>query len=331
MYLAYILSMTDTFHAWMPITKSYDGKLVGILSDTSLDRDDEFMTKELIVKWSKNKTLKALANHENKMQSWVGGWSNLKVVEKGENIALTAEPWFFSGEANPLASQIKKQVEEAIANGESPGISIGALPLSNITKEIDGKIHRGYSDAELLEATWVPIQSNRNATFGHIAKQFDIDLTKPKEVEDCVQALMNDPEFHPQEGRSKEESAWAVCQSKKKEGCKGCKFKSEEKKEEVIEVQKLEEPQKMVEEELVKESPLEAQVQKEVEKVEEVKKEENSEVQKLLDENKVLKEKIETLEKQAVLKATVEVPSVVKATEMEMTIENLLRKKAGIL
>jgi len=279
--------MEERFNVWMPVSKSADGRLVAILSDTSLDRDDEFMTKELIMKWAKNKTLKALANHENKMQSWVGGWSNLKVIEKGENTALVADPWFFSAEANPLAAQIKKQVEEALAKGEAPGISIGALPLGQVTKEIEGRILRGYSDAELLEATWVPIQSNRNATFGHLAKQFDLE--------------------------------------------------SHENKVEEIQVQKSTEEIKMTEE-VITESPLETQVQKEIEQVvqkevEEVKKEENNEVQKLIEENKVLKEKLDTLEKQSILKATVENPALTLeiVKEMDMTIENMLRKKAGLI
>jgi hypothetical protein len=35
----------------------------------------------------------------------------------------------------------------------------------------------------------------------------------PQQVEDCVKALMADPDFKPQEGKTKEESAWAVCQA----------------------------------------------------------------------------------------------------------------------
>lgn len=33
----------------------------------------------------------------------------------------------------------------------------------------------------------------------------------PKQIERCVMALMNDPDFTPEPGRSKEESAWAIC------------------------------------------------------------------------------------------------------------------------
>ena len=39
----------------------------------------------------------------------------------------------------------------------------------------------------------------------------------PASVERCVQALMKDPDFKPQNGRTKEESAWAVCTKKYQE------------------------------------------------------------------------------------------------------------------
>lgn len=37
------------------------------------------------------------------------------------------------------------------------------------------------------------------------------DVKKPAELDRCVQALMDDPDFKPEEGRTKEESAYAVC------------------------------------------------------------------------------------------------------------------------
>ena len=38
----------------------------------------------------------------------------------------------------------------------------------------------------------------------------------PKSVDDCVKALMANPDFEPQEGKTKEDSAWAVCQTQHK-------------------------------------------------------------------------------------------------------------------
>lgn len=173
-----IESPQEIMKLWMPITKNHEGVFSGILSDTSIDRDNEYMSKDLIQKWAKAGSLPALANHDNKMQSWVGGWSNLRVVEKGKHMALVAEPKFFSKEANPLADNIKKQIEEAIAMGLNAGISISAIPKKH--QMVEGK--RMWTEAELLEATFVPIQSNRNATYGHIAKDFDIGSEVYKEI-----------------------------------------------------------------------------------------------------------------------------------------------------
>ena len=160
---------------WMPVTKNTTtGEYQAILSDTSLDRDDEMMAKELIHDFANCKSLKALANHDNKMQSWVGGWNNLAAINKGNHTALTANPWFFSKEANPLAAQIEKQVDEAIAKGENPGISIGAIIYDSEMRDLDHKQIRTYTKGEILEATWVPIQSNRNASYGMVAKRFGI-------------------------------------------------------------------------------------------------------------------------------------------------------------
>lgn len=161
---------------WCPVTKDKSGEFVGILSDTSMDRDKEFMSKELLQNWATNTSLKALANHKNEMQSWVGGWSSLKTISKGRNTALVAKPWFFSKDANPLAEQVRLQVEESIKKGMGAGISIGAIPMEHEMKEIDGEEYKVYTKAELVEATWVPIQSNRNASFGHIAKQFELEM-----------------------------------------------------------------------------------------------------------------------------------------------------------
>lgn len=200
----------------MPISKTSRGGFAAILSDTSIDRDDEFMTDKLIESWALNKSLPALMDHDNNMGSFVGGWQNIKTIKYNGRTALSADPFFFSGDANPKAPMLKKLIEEACDAGLNPGISIGAIPHDYIEKEINGKMHRGWTNAELVEASWTPIPSNRNATYASIAKSFNIELTKPAKVEECVRSLMSDPDFKPQEGRTKEESAYAVCNSKLK-------------------------------------------------------------------------------------------------------------------
>lgn len=167
---------------WMPITKLSNGDFAGILSDTSIDRDDECMSKELIDKWVAKQSLPMLANHKNSMENWIGGWKNLKSISKGMHSALQAQPTFFSEKANPLSAQVQKQVEEAVEMGLNPGVSIGAIPKSYDDVEIDGKVYKQWTDAELLECSFVPIQSNRNASYGHIAKSFDLSEEKDVQI-----------------------------------------------------------------------------------------------------------------------------------------------------
>lgn len=171
---------------WMPVTKIASGELVAILSDTSMDRDDELMSKELIESWATSDALPALADHKNSMETWVGGWKNRKIVRRNGHTALVATPMFFSKGANPLAARIKLQVEEALRMKLNPGISIGALPTDFEYVEIDEKEHRRWTKAELIEATWVPIQSNRNASFGHIAKSFNLNMKEESLMEDDI-------------------------------------------------------------------------------------------------------------------------------------------------
>jgi hypothetical protein len=170
--------MMEKINAWMPLQKDIDGGFVGVLSDDSIDRDGEFMSKELLISWVKEQTvLPMLANHENKLEKLIGGWTDKRLVEKGNSTAMVAKPFFL--ESNPLGRQAKAMVEEALSKGLNVGISIGAIPHGNmVEKEINGKKYKGYTSAEILEATIVPIQSNRNASFGAVAKKFDIELDK---------------------------------------------------------------------------------------------------------------------------------------------------------
>jgi hypothetical protein len=178
---------------WMPVTKSSDGKFVGILSDTSLDRDEEMMDGKLLKEWANLEVLPALVNHENKMEKFIGGWKNLRVIKKNGHNALVASPFFFSKEANPLADQVSKQLDEAVDNGLNPGISVGFIPSDSVEKDVDDKTHTVYTKGELVEATLVPIQSNRNASFGHVAKSFDFCLDN-KQVENVEVEEMSEEE-----------------------------------------------------------------------------------------------------------------------------------------
>lgn len=330
---------------WMPITKAADGDFVGILSDTSMDRDNEFMSRELLINWAKNKVLPALADHSNKMDAFVGGWRELRIIEKDGHTALVAKPFFFSKEANPLAAQIEKLVQEAVENGLNPGISIGAIPSASMQKEVNGQMRTVFTEAELVEATWVPIQSNRNATFGHVAKSFNLDskslkqhqtkinkqitktpeedeyVQKPEAVESCVSQILADPDFKPEEGRTREESAWAICQARVGKKCTEVKKMSEEQPEVVAPSQEpVEEKSEEVKEEAVSAAEEGAKESEESKVIEEQKK-------KIAE----LQKEIEELNKKAVLKATADAPEVQKEVEVELTTLNMLKATYGLL
>lgn len=170
---------------WMPLTKSDNGNFRAILSDNSIDRDDEFMGKELILNWASNKSLPAMINHDYTMENWVGKWDNFETYENEGKCGLSAEPKFFK--TNPKAVQIEKQINEALDMGMSAGVSIGARPLKFEDVEVSkGCKKRKWVEAELLEASFVPIPSNKNAGYGYrsyeaIAKSFDINKENSKE------------------------------------------------------------------------------------------------------------------------------------------------------
>lgn len=194
---------------WMPISKQFgEGgitRFAAILSDNSVDRDGERIGKALINQWAKNAILPALVNHENSMEKWIGGWKELKVIEKGGNTALQAEPFFFSEAANPLAARVEKQISEALENGLNAGISISAIPSGSKQVKVNGKMLTEWTEAELVEATFVPIQSNRNATFGHLAKQFSLEkegtdnTTQIKEESKMTEEIKKQEEIQAQE------------------------------------------------------------------------------------------------------------------------------------
>jgi hypothetical protein len=155
-------------HLIIPVTKDGD-TYRAILSDDSCDRDNEYMSPVLIQKWASMSALPLLANHENAMDSFIGAWKNPKVVTEGSHTALAMEPNFFTAAASPKAQQIKNQIDEAAKMGLGVGVSVGFIPLKGM---MVGDKYR-HDDAELVEASIVPVQSNRNA-YVTLAKRFNL-------------------------------------------------------------------------------------------------------------------------------------------------------------
>lgn len=167
---------------WMPIVKEkVSGKYVAILSDNSTDRDFERISKNLIIKWAEQPFLPMLIDHENSVESYAGEWTNRKAIEGPDgNWALYAEAKFFSDKANPKAQQIKSMLDE----GAELGTSIGAMvyEISETGQKEKGHEIRQWDDAELVEASWTPVPSNRNA-FGFYAKSFNLTAETGEKTE----------------------------------------------------------------------------------------------------------------------------------------------------
>lgn len=165
---------------WMPLQKASDNSYNGILSDTSLDRDNEKMSPDLLKKWAETNLngIPTLLNHENKMQNIAGGWKDLKVVssELGDKQALVGN--FHAIKSNPHTKWVPAVIEDMEKLGLPVGVSITAIPLKSKkgNLEKDG-YEKMWLDAELVEATLVPIQSNRGSSiagYKSIAKSFNL-------------------------------------------------------------------------------------------------------------------------------------------------------------
>ena len=152
---------------------------------------------------------------------------------------------------------------------------------------------------------------------------------------------MADPDFSPRGGRTKEESAWAVCQAqigdKKSVDLEDNTMTEEIKKEENVEQLKGETKEEIEKVEEAPESKEEEVKEEEQPKEEEKKDDIAEEAQKIVEENKslneevkVLKSKLEDLEKknsEAVLKASVEEPVNKEVDDGPLTIEKMLKLK----
>ena len=150
-----------------PITKSVEGKYLAVLSDNSVDRDDEIVHEKALEKVSNDGYIVALVDHENKIENQVAEWVNRRVVTIDGHKALIAEPKFYM--SNPKAKMIKGMLDE----GAQMGISIGAIV--NRSEDMtckDGKVRKHFMEMELLEASFVAIPSNRHGRAMAVAKSY---------------------------------------------------------------------------------------------------------------------------------------------------------------
>jgi len=153
-----------TTELFMPIMKEANGKYIAVLSDNSVDRDDEKLSKGCVEKLGLDDGyLAALCNHSNDVFMLVAEWTNRGIKEVDGFTALVAEPKFYK--SNPRAKEIKGMLDE----GAKIGISIGAIVKTY--DEIDGM--KVFTELELLEASFVAIPSNRHGRAMAVAKSYN--------------------------------------------------------------------------------------------------------------------------------------------------------------
>lgn len=162
---------------WMPIVKDLNCETgyMAVLSDNSMDRDDEFMGKSALDDFvGEEDYLAGLVDHENKILNQVCKWINRRVVNIKGHDTLIAEPKFFL--SNPTAKILKDMLDE----GAQMGISIGAIVKSHEQKNVNGKNYRVYTKVEPVEASFVAVPANKHAHAIAISKSLK---TKNSEVQ----------------------------------------------------------------------------------------------------------------------------------------------------
>jgi len=108
-----------------------------------------------------------------------------------------------------------------IKSGERTGSSVGGFNTSvsfgkdKVTGE-NVKVLEGFNHMETATVRNPCNPLSLNEAFSVVAKSkaYKEDVEKPKLVDDCVDALLNDPDFKPASGRTKEEAAHAVCNAR---------------------------------------------------------------------------------------------------------------------
>ena len=117
-------------------------------------------------------------------------------------------------------NELDDKVWSEIVSGERKGSSVGGFNTGEskgkdeVTGE-DVKVLEGFHHMETASVDEPCNPMALNEAFSTVAKSSKSNVTKPGEskLDRCVADLMDDPEFKPQAGRTKEQSAFAICQT----------------------------------------------------------------------------------------------------------------------
>ena len=276
-------STHEAITLWQPVVKSSDGKYLAVLSDDSIDRDDEIIDKEALIKILDNDGYTAiLVNHENKIENQIGEWINKRIEDADGHTMLVAEPKFYL--SNPKAQMIKSMLDE----GAKMGVSIGAIPKNAINKKCsDGRERKSYTDIELLEASFVAIPSNRHGRVMAVAKMAK-NLHSQTEV-----TKMENEEINVPVQPSEEVQAPVV-----------------EEQTEVVEPEQPKEEVSEETEEVVEENKEVEELKSKIAELNKQLEEEAMKSKKLVEENSEVKKSLEEINKKVVNKAIYDTPEV---------------------
>ena len=167
----------ESIHLWAPVIKGNDGKYIAVLSDDSVDRDDEIVSKAALQQVMAHDGYTAiLLNHKNDVLLQIGEWTNKRLEVINGHTAYVAEPKFYL--SNPNAQIIKGCLDE----GAQYGISIGAIVKNSEYVDKGGKKYKSFTELELLEASFVAIPSNRHGMAMAVAKMYNEAHTEEKKM-----------------------------------------------------------------------------------------------------------------------------------------------------
>ena len=159
-----------------PIVKSGDNSYLAVLTDTSIDRDNEIVGKSFMEKAVTSDWSPGLMDHENKALNLLCNWEDKQMVEvtPGKFSLLAKPKWFLS---NPNALIMKDMIDE----GAKMGVSITAIPKAHDEVVIEAKTYKRWTDGEIISADFVGIPANKHAMALRVAKSYSLNKDKDKE------------------------------------------------------------------------------------------------------------------------------------------------------
>lgn len=201
-------NMMNKIFLHAPIVKSGDDNYLAVLTDTSIDRDNEIVGKSFMEKAVTSDWLPGLMDHENKALNLLCNWEDKQMVETSPGkFSLIAKPkWFLS---NPNALIMKKMIDE----GAKMGLSITAIPKAHDEVVIEAKTYKRWTDGEIISADFVGIPANKHAMALRVAKSFSLnkgmeeDTMTPEEVKEIAKDVYVEMQKKPADAPAPEPEA----------------------------------------------------------------------------------------------------------------------------